>query len=130
MARPPKNELAARGLTKAVTRLSKKHPGNAADISFWVRSRYNLKVSDVTIHKAFKGELDPAACGLEVLRTLQRFYAVEPAALGPIAAERLRIADAMSGPDTTPDQGISPTGCDGKVLVFRAREGQAMPVAI
>lgn len=108
MARPQKNEVATKGLARAVTKLSKKHPGNANDISFWARSKYGLKISDVTIHKAFKGELDPTACSLEVLNVLRRYYAVDADALGDAAAERLRIADQMFG--TPPEDGGSVTG--------------------
>lgn len=108
MARPQRNDVATKSLARAITKLSKKKPGNASDISFWARSRYGLKVSDVTIHKAFKGELDPTACTLEVLNVLRRFYAVDPDALGDAAAERLRIADQMFGPP--PQDGGSVTG--------------------
>lgn len=67
---------------------------------------FGYDVSEETIRKAHRGEVDPTQCGVELLLALCAFYEAEPAELGAVAARRIETAQALteafSGPPSRP----------------------------
>lgn len=111
MARPQKNQLAARDFHKHVLRLQKRKPCTVKDVELWAYGRYGARISIESIRKAFAGDADPTACAAEVLLVIAAFFAAEPDALGPYAAERLQGILAMAADvDGAGDLGISASG--------------------
>lgn len=139
MARTPRNELAVKDFANAVAVITSTHPpATAKEIELWIYSNHNRHVSEESIRKALRGDIDPDGCNLELLVGIRAFFAVPAEQLGRFAANRIEANLAMAGatlpdgphhrphdgsldgPTTTGEQDISPTIWEtSKVIALR-----------
>jgi len=127
MARPLRNDMAVKQLASAVARITKDHPTvTPKDIERWAWTNLDLAVSEESIRKALRGQIDPTQCAVELLMALAGYFGVNPSALGHIAEARLASILAYAGRQTPDDPGgleVSRRGCNGAtILDFRARQ--------
>lgn len=108
MAQTPRNPLAMQSLGRALTKLAKSKPGGPKDIELWAFANHGFRINEDTLRKAFKGQVDPGKCNVEVLVALMAWYACEPADLGEAAAKALAPLFSVVGgrPEQGPDQGV------------------------
>lgn len=127
MARPPRNDVAIKSFSDAVTTLQKQyrrlHHGRSAstkDIELFGYGQLGMRVSEESIRKALTGQVDPTTCNIELLIVLAAFFEVTPDELGNFAAERVRRILAFasfSGPDDGGDQRSARSRCTAQTWV-------------
>ncbi|HET7329140.1 MAG TPA: hypothetical protein VFJ14_17855 [Nocardioidaceae bacterium] len=71
------------------------------DIELWLFRDHNLRISEETIRKALRGDIDPTTCSVDLLVGLVAYFGVSPAGLGRFAEHR--IATVLALASTTPD---------------------------
>lgn len=110
MPRPQRNDIATKQLHKAVKKLQRRNPdASTKDVERWVLVNHGLIVNPSTIRKAFDGNLDPLACGVEGLAAIELFFGAAPGELGEAAEARLAPFRGLRAPD----EGIRRRGCNG-----------------
>lgn len=98
MARPPKNHEAAAALGERLTELHDQHDSPTPKaIELWIHGRYGTHVSDESIRKAHRGEIDPNACSMELLAGVAAYYGVALPDLTPAVAQRVLTLIEMAG---------------------------------
>lgn len=138
MPPPPRNQLASTELGNRLSELQARHPDRpgATAIERWLLRHYDVEVSSTSIRKAHIGEVDPTACGVDLLAGLAAFYDVDPSALGRFAERRINSVLAMAGaatggPNAPGGQGIPSTGCyaesPGQVIDLATRRAPEVP---
>lgn len=81
-----------------MTKLAIAKPASAKEIERWALVHHGFELSEDTIRKAHRGEVDPHKCNVQLLVALMAFYECGPADLG-VAAERalLPLLSVLSG---------------------------------
>lgn len=115
MARPPKNHEAAAELGAALMTLHQQHgQPTPKEIELWINREFRVHVSDESIRKAHRGQVDPNTCALELLAGVAAYYGVAPIDLTPVASTRFLALVQMAGvePEFTPrDLGFAMKRC-------------------
>lgn len=116
MARPRRDEIASKAMHKAFTaalrrRSASLRAASYKDVERWAYGEHRAIVSTETIRKAHLGEIDPNACGIELLLVLRDFYELGPDDLGPVAKARITAIERLvsAGPAPT-DEGFGTSG--------------------
>lgn len=108
-----------RDLGKRTTALWRRHDRSPfSTMSKALFRDYGYDVSEETIRKAHRGEVDPSTCGVELLLGLCAFYGVEPATLGSVAERRITTAQALAGAFSSPPSG--PGGQEVPPTIWKA----------
>lgn len=97
MARSPKNHEAAAEFGQRLHALNvERDEPTSKDIELWIYDAFHTRVSQESIRKAHRGEVDPTACDLELITGLAAYYDVEVTDLGPHAARRTLTVMTMA----------------------------------